>query len=114
MHSYASSLMSDVSPGLALAFVALLAATPPYLALHQSARGRARSAIGYLLGLGTGLAATVVSVAILGAHADAQAIVAAGLAASFFSPFVGMLRAKWRRKGRPVRSRTVVEGLSRS
>ena len=89
MHSYVSSFVSDVSPGLALALVALLAAVPPYLALCQSARGRARSAVGYLLGLATGLAATVVSVVALRAHADAQAIVAAGFLASFFSPFVG-------------------------
>ena len=113
MHSYVSSSVSDVSPGLALAVVALLAAVPPYLALCQSARGRARSAVGYLLGLATGLAATVVSVVALRAHADAQAIVAAGFLASFFSPFVGMLRAKWRRKGRPARRRTVAEGFSR-
>ena len=113
MHSYVSSLVSDVSPGLALAVVALLAAVPPYLALCQSARGRARSAVGYRLGLATGLAATVVSVVALRAHADAQAIVAAGFLASFFSPFVGMLRAKWRRKGRPARRRTVAEGFSR-
>jgi hypothetical protein len=63
--------------------------------------------------LATGLAATVVSVVALRAHADAQAIVAAGFLASFFSPFVGMLRAKWRRKGRPARRRTVAEGFSR-
>lgn len=113
MHSYVSSLVSDVSPGLALALVALLAAVPPYFALCQSARGRARSAVGYLLGLATGLAATVVSVVALRAHADAQAIVAAGFLASFFSPFAGMLRAKWRRKGRPSRRRTVAEGFSR-
>lgn len=109
MHSYVSSLLSDVSPGVTLALVALLAAMPPYLALCQTGRGRARSAIGYLMGLGSGLAATIVLATTLGAHADAQAIVGAGLTASFFSPFAGMLRAKWRRKPRP-RRRTVVEG----
>jgi hypothetical protein len=113
MHSYVSNLVSDVSPGLALAFVAFLAAVPPYLALCQSARGRARSAVGYLMGLATGLAATVVSVVALRAHADAQAIIAAGFMASFFSPFAGMLRAKWRRKSKPARRRTVAEGFSR-
>lgn len=111
MHSYVSSLLGDVSPGLALALVAFLAAVPPYLALSQSARGRARSAVSYLLGLAAGLATTVGSVIALGAHADAQAIVAAGLMASFFSPFLGMLRAKWQRKGRPARRKTVAEGF---
>ncbi len=113
MHSYVSSLLGDVSPGIVLAAVALLAAAPPYLALCQSSRGRARSAIGYLLGFGAGLAATVVCATTLGAHADTEAIVAAGFLASFFSPFLGLLRAKWRRKSRPVRRRTVVEGFSR-
>ena len=113
MHGYVSSLVSEVSPGIALAVVAFLAAVPPYLALSQTNRGRARSAIAYLLGLGAGLAATVVSVATLRAHADTQAIVAAGFLASFFSPFFGMLRAKWQRKGRPPRRKTIIEGYSR-
>lgn len=109
MHSYVSSLVSDVSPGLALAVVAFLAATPAYLALCQSSRGRARSAISYLLGLAAGLAGTAVSVVALGNYTDVQAVAAAGLAASFFSPFLGMIRAKWQRKPRP-RRRTVIEG----
>ena len=110
MHSYVSNLLTDVSPGVVLALIAFLAAAPPYLTMCQSARGRARSAIGYLLGLAAGLSATVVSVITLRAYADAQAVAAAGLTASFFSPFVGMLRAKWQRKKRPTRRRAVVEG----
>jgi hypothetical protein len=113
MHSYVSSLVSELSPGLALALVAFLAAALPYLALSQTTRGRARSAIAYLLGLAAGLAATVASVAVVSAHGDAQAIVAGGLTASFFSPFFGMLRAKWHRKSRPARRKTVMEGFSR-
>jgi hypothetical protein len=110
MHSFVSSMLGDVSPGLVLALVALLAAVPPYLALCQSSRGRARSAVGYLLGLFSGLVATVVAAVALRDHADPEAVVAAGLTASFFSPFVGMVRAKWQRKKRPIRRRTFVEG----
>jgi hypothetical protein len=113
MHSYVSGLLGDISPGVVLAAVAFLAAAPPYLALCQSSRGRARSAIGYLLGFAAGLAATVVCARTLGAHADTEAIIAAGFLASFFSPFLGLLRAKWQRKGRPVRRKSIVEGYSR-
>jgi hypothetical protein len=113
MHSYWSSLVGETSPGLTLALVAFLAATPPYRVLCQSARGRARSAIGYLLGLVTGIAATLALAFALRAHADAEAILVTGLLASFFGPFVGMLRAKWSGKRRPVKSRQAVHGAAR-
>jgi hypothetical protein len=112
MHGYVSSLVGELSPGLVLGLTALLAATPPYLTLCQTTRGRARSAIAYLTGLCAGLAGTVVAVATLQATADADAVVAAGLIGSFFAPFAGMLRAKWRRKPRP-RRKAMAEGFSR-
>jgi hypothetical protein len=112
MSSYLSGLLSDTAPGLALALVAFLAAVPPYHVVCQSARGRARSAIGYLLGLGAGLAATIAFAMALGPHGDAAAIGAAGLLASFFAPFAGIARAKWRGKRRPLRRRkAMVEGI---
>lgn len=112
MPSFVSSVAGDLLPGLLLAAVAALAALPPYLALRESGRGRARSAIGYLSGFGAGLAATIAALGMLSRDLPADAIVAAGLLGAFFGPFLGMLRGTHRRKHRP-RRRTMAEGFSR-
>jgi hypothetical protein len=113
MTSYLSSLVSDTAPGVALVFIAVIAAVPPYQIVCQSTRGRARSAIGYLLGLGAGLAATIALGVVAGASADTSAIGAAGLLASFFAPFAGLARGKWQSTRRPPRRRSVAEGIPR-
>jgi uncharacterized membrane protein YedE/YeeE len=112
MNSYWSSLAVETSPGLALALVAFLAALPPYGVLRQRGRGRARSAVAYLLGLAAGLASTIVLTVLLKRFVDPAAIVGAGLLAAFFAPFVGMVRAKWERPRRPARNPVMVRDFS--
>jgi hypothetical protein len=107
VHSYWWSFVSDVSPGIVLSLVGLVAAVPPYLLVRQSERGRARSAVSYLCGFLAGLAATGFLAALLNAVTDAEAIVAAGLLSSFVCPFIGMARAKWHGPRRRPRSATM-------
>lgn len=105
MHSHWWSFVADVSPGVALALVGLVAAVPAYVLLRQSSRGRARSAVSYLCGLAAGLAATMFLAALLDTFTDADSLAAAGLLSSFVCPFLGMARAKWegpRKKSRSV------------
>jgi hypothetical protein len=111
MHMYLSSVPGDLLPGLVLAFIGTAAAFPPYLALRHSARGRARSSIGYLMGLGAGLSASILLLALLRGHGPQDAVALAGLLGSFFGPFLGMVRAKRHRKHRP-RRRVMVESIS--
>lgn len=108
MTTYLAGLVSDTAPGLALVIVALAAATPPYMIVTQSAHGRARSAIGYLLGMGAGLVATVVLANVAAAEASGDAVATAGLLAAFFAPFAGLVRGKWHGVKRPVRRKQVV------
>src|SRR5262245_24480601 len=112
MNSYWSSLAVETSPGLTLALVAFLAALPPYNVLRQRGRGRARSAIAYLMGLAAGLACTVVLALVLRRLADPAAVIGAGLLAAFFAPFIGMARAKWERPRRPPRNPVMVRDFS--
>ena len=101
MDSYYAGLLIDLAPGLTIVSVALLAALPPYLIMHQSRHGRARSSIAYILGFFAGLAATGLIVAAAGPRLpDVAAILSPGVLAAFFAPFGGMLRARLRR---PVR-----------
>jgi hypothetical protein len=101
MDSYYASLFVDVAPGLTIVSVALLAALPPYVIMYQSRHGRARGSIAYILGFFLGLAATGLIVATYGARVpDDTAMLSAGVLASFFAPFGGMLRARLRRPPR--------------
>jgi hypothetical protein len=95
VNNYWQSFLEATSPGLALALVALLAALPAYSLLRQSERGRARSAIAYLMGLATGLTAAVALSTLLGRLAHVAMVGEAGLVGAFFAPFAGMLCAKW-------------------
>jgi hypothetical protein len=113
MDSYWLRLAVDTSPGLALAMVAFLAAFPPYTLLRKSSRGRARSAVAYLLGLAIGLAATALFAVFLRRAVDPATIIGAGLFGAFFAPFAGMVRAKWERPRRPARNPAMVRGFSR-
>jgi hypothetical protein len=101
MNGDSASLLADVAPGLTIVSVALVAALPPYLIMHQSRHGRARASISYILGFFAGLAATALIVVTCRAHVpDATAMLSAGVLGSFFAPFAGMLRARLRR---PIR-----------
>ena len=115
MHSKYAGLLVDVAPGLTIVSAALLAALPPYLLMHQSRRGRARSAISYILGFFAGLAITALMIRIAGPlGADTSALLGAGVLAAFFAPFVGMLRARLRRAPRrQARSHAFARGASR-
>ena len=110
MHSYWWSFVADVSPGITLSLAGFLAAVPSYVLLRQSERGRARSAVSYLCGLATGLAATGFLTALLHTVTDVDAIVAAGLLGSFLCPFAGLARAKWHGPKRKPRSVAMARG----
>lgn len=107
MHN--SNMMLDLAPVATVALVALLAAWPAHAILRQAKRGRARSAIAYLMGFFAGLATTMGLASVLGSQATEDApVVLAGVLASFVGPFVGMVHAKLRE---PVRRRTRRAGL---
>jgi hypothetical protein len=115
MNSYYANLLMDIAPGLTIVSVALLAALPPHLLMYPSRRGRARSAIAYLLGFFAGVAATILIAGTIGARVpDNTAIIAPGMLAAFFAPFGGMLRARLRRPPRrQARGHAFERGLSR-
>jgi hypothetical protein len=113
--------VAEVSPGLVLSLVGVVAALAAYALLRQSTRGRAREAIAYLSGLVAGLVLTLVLAAVFRPLARAGAIAEAGLFASFFGPFAGMARAKWERPRRRARrsagrnlARPTWDGLQRA
>jgi len=94
-------------PGVALVWVAVMAAIPADMIAGRSRRGRARSAIGYLSGFGAGLATTLVLTAIVGSmNDDSPEVAKLGLVGSFLGPFLGIAHASWRR---PARRRRPVE-----
>lgn len=101
MNSYYANLLVDVAPGLTIVGVALAAAFPPYAIMCQPRKGRARGAIAYILGFFAGVALTMLVMATVAARfPEPSVIFAAGIVASFFAPFGGMVRAKLRK---PVR-----------
>ena len=112
MHSFWWSFVADTSPGIVLSAAGMLAAGVPYVLMRQSDRGRARSAIAYLCGLGTGLAVTALFVAVLQFFVEADALVAAGLFSSVLFPFLGMARAKWDRPRKKRRGPALVRSFS--
>ena len=100
-----SNVVVDVAPAVTVALAAFVAAWPAYAILRRAKPGRARSAIGYLVGFFAGLAATWVMVGLAGARApEPGTIVTAGMLASFIAPFIGLMHAKLRgparRRGR--------------
>lgn len=115
MHTYWSSLVLELAPGITAVTAGILAALPGQSILRQSRRGRARSAIAYLAGLLAGFATTVLLVLTVGKSADSSAVLGGGLLGAFFGPFVGMARAKWLGPAKTPRPRNteMVRGLSR-
>jgi predicted lysophospholipase L1 biosynthesis ABC-type transport system permease subunit len=92
---------SDLLPAVAFWLVALLAAVPAFRIVRQGKRGRARSAIAYLAGFFTGLAATVgLALAAATLTAIDAPLFNAGVSAAFLGPFTGIVHAKLRRSGR--------------
>jgi hypothetical protein len=104
VNSYWWRFLAEISPGLTLSLVGLLAAAVAYRLLRQSERGRARSAIAYLAGLITGLALTMVLASLFKPVARTTIVVEAGLLSAFFAPFAGMMVAKWERPARRTRA----------
>jgi hypothetical protein len=95
MDAYGSNFVAEVAPGLVIVGVTLVAGVPPYKLLRRFTRGRARTAIGYLVGLFTGLAATTALAMALLPFADASAVGEAGVFGALFGPFVGLARGRW-------------------
>lgn len=91
------NVVVDAAPAITVALAASVAAWPAYAILRRAKPGRARSAIGYLLGFFAGLAATWLMVGLAGASApDPGTVVAAGMLASFIGPFIGLVHGKLR------------------
>jgi drug/metabolite transporter (DMT)-like permease len=93
----------DLMPALAVAVVALASGWPAYATLRRTRRGRARSAIAYLLGFFAGIGATILLTAMANSASTATAIAAAGMLTAFVAPFAGLVHAKLRG---PIRRRT--------
>lgn len=92
----------DASALLAV-IIGIIAALPAYACTHQSGRGRARSAVGYLLGLTVGMLAAVVLFQALQTLAFNLTFAGAALAGAFFGPFAGLAWGVWVRSGRRKR-----------
>ena len=89
---------SDLLAATAFWFVVVLAALPAFSITRQSRRGRARSAIAYLAGFFSGLAATIGLSLVLATWLSTPiAVFNAGATASFLGPFTGIVHAKLRR-----------------
>ena len=88
-------------PGLALVWVAVMAAIPAHVIVRQSRRGRARTAIAYLAGFGAGLVMTLaLGVIVASFRDDSPEVVPLGIFGAFVGPFIGMARAAWLRPTR--------------
>ena len=106
---YNSIVVSDFAPVAVVALVAVIAALPAYITLRRAKRGRARSAVAYLMGFFAGLLATAALAAALQPFAaEATPVAVVGMIASFVGPFVGMAHAKLRE---PVRRKPRSDGL---
>jgi hypothetical protein len=91
----------EVMPGVVLVWVCVAAAIPAYRILLISSRGRARSAIAYLIGFFTGIGTTMLLFMLIGVMAeDAPQIGSVGLLGALIGPLLGMARAKWLRATR--------------
>ena len=92
---YNANLATDLAPVAVVVTVAFAAGLPAYLIVSRAKRGRARSAIAYLLGFGAGLLMTsFLGGAMKPFSADEVPMPVVGLIASFIGPFIGMMHAK--------------------
>lgn len=101
----------DATPAVTVAIAAIAAAWPAYATLRRAKPGRARSAIAYLLGFFSGLAATA-AMAVFAEDITPQpaTVATAGLLASFVAPFIGLVHAKLRGPQRRQRQRFAAAG----
>ena len=103
----------EAIPGVALVWVALMAAIPAHVIVAQSRRGRARTAIAYLSGFGAGLTMTLVfGVIVASFREDSPEVVPLAIFGAFVGPFIGIARAAWLRPARRS-SRNAGVGLKR-
>jgi len=91
-----------LTPAFAVAVVAFASGWPAYATLRRTRRGRARSAIAYLLGFFSGIGATILLTAVVGSAATGPSVAAAGMLTSFVAPFAGLVHGKLRG---PIRRR---------
>ena len=91
----------ETFPGIALVWITVMAALPAAKIVGRSRHGRARRAIAYLAGFGAGLAMTFALAGIVASMSeDSVELGTLGLLGSFLGPFLGMVRASWRRTAR--------------
>jgi hypothetical protein len=100
MHVFGEAL-----PGLVLVLVTAVSAVLSGLILSRAKRGRARTAIAYLVGFAAGLACTVATTVWLGVGSEHARLGSFGLAGACAGPFIGMAFAKLRRPTRRTRPR---------
>ena len=92
---YRTGFPADVLPGLMLIATAYTAALAAFRIVRQSGRGRARSAIAWIVGFGSGLL-TLLVLSVAAATINLRGSVSGeGLLGSFVGPFIGIGHAKW-------------------
>ena len=97
----------EAIPGLALVWVAVMAAIPAHVIVGQSHGGRARTAIAFLAGFGAGLAMTLgLGVIVASFREDSPDVVPLAIFGAFVGPFIGMARAAWLRPQRRSSARS--------
>jgi hypothetical protein len=96
-------IIRDAVPGLVLVLVLAVAALPAERIAGSSTRGRARTAVAYLAGFGSGLITSALVATFAALRSDPQPLGALTLLGSFVGPFVGLASAWWsppKRRGR--------------
>ena len=93
-------IIRDAVPGLVLVLVLVMAALPAERIAASSTRGRARTAVAYLAGFGSGLLISVFVGTFAGLRRDPQPLSALCLMGSFVGPFFGLASASFHRPRR--------------
>ena len=96
-------IIRDAVPGLVLVLVLTTAAIPAERIAASSTRGRARTAVAYLAGFGTGLLMSALVATFAALRRDPQPLGALCLFGSFLGPFVGLTSASFPRSHRKRR-----------
>jgi hypothetical protein len=96
-------IIRDAVPGLVLVLVLAVAALPAERIAGSSTRGRARTAVAYLAGFGSGLFTSALVATFAALRSDPQPLGALTLLGSFVGPFVGLASASFHRPRRRQR-----------
>jgi hypothetical protein len=96
-------IIRDAVPGLVLVLVLAVAALPAERIAGSSTRGRARTAVAYLAGFGSGLITSTLVATFAALRSDPQPLGALTLLGSFVGPFVGLASATFHRSRRRQR-----------